>query len=175
MTDAELQSRLVDMTSIDTLDARLLAALREDPRAGLLEISRRLGVARGTVQARLAKLERRGVVIGHGPEIDPAAMGYPILAFVQLDLTQGRLAEAVAMLAEVPELIEAHAVSGTHDLLCRVVARDTEHLQEIVNRIVAGPAIQRSTSWIVLSHPVPARVGPLVAAAAAGDAGERSA
>ena len=63
---------LVTLTSpIDELDARLLAELRDNPRLGLLEISRRLGVARGTVQARLAKLEQRGVVTGYGPEIDP--------------------------------------------------------------------------------------------------------
>src|SRR3954447_24369253 len=89
---------LVTLT-IDELDARLIAALREQPRVGLLEISRRLGVARGTVQARLAQLEARGGVSGHGPEVDPSAMGYPISAFMLIELTQGRLAEAVERLA----------------------------------------------------------------------------
>ena len=66
---------MVILTSpIDELDARLIAELREHPRLGLLEISRRLGVARGTVQARLAKLEGRGVVTGFGPEIDLAPL-----------------------------------------------------------------------------------------------------
>src|SRR3712207_9581729 len=83
------------MTSgIDELDARLIAALREHPRVGLLEVARRLGVARGTVQARLAKLEARGVVTGYGPEVDPGAMGYAISAFVFVELHQGRLAVA---------------------------------------------------------------------------------
>ncbi len=88
---------LVNMT-IDDLDARLIAEMREHPRVGLLEIARRLGVARGTVQARLAKLEARGVVTGYGPEVDPAAMGYGIQAFVLLELTQGRLDEATSVL-----------------------------------------------------------------------------
>ncbi len=57
--------------TIDALDARLIAKLRELPRAGLVEVARQLGVARGTVQARLAKLEARGVVTGYGPEVDP--------------------------------------------------------------------------------------------------------
>jgi len=152
-------------SEIDELDARLIATLREHPRVGLLEVSRRLGVARGTVQARLSKLEARGVVTGYGPEVEPAAMGYPILAFVLLDLTQGRLAEAVRDLEEVPEVVEAHAISGPQDLLCRVVTRDTEHLQEVVNRLVASPAIRRSTSHIVLSRQIPARTDPLVRAA----------
>ena len=153
--------------TIDELDARLIAALRESPRVGLLEISRRLGVARGTVQARLAKLESRGVITGYGPEVDPHAMGYGIQAFVLLELTQGRLGEATRVLESVPEVIEVDAISGPQDMLCRLVARDTEHLQEIVNRILATAAIRRSTSYIVLSQQVRPRTGPLVAAAGA--------
>ena len=157
---------LVNM-HIDQLDARLIATLRENPRVGLLEVARRLGVARGTAQARLAKLQAAGVVIGHGPEVDPAAMGYPISAFILIELAQGRLADAVAAVEAIPEVLEADATSGPHDLICRVVARDTEHLQELINDMLATPAIQRCTSYIVLSRQVPARTGPLVAAAGA--------
>jgi DNA-binding Lrp family transcriptional regulator len=156
---------LVRMT-IDDLDARLIETLRKQPRIGLVEVARRLGVARGTVQARLAKLEARGVITGYGPEVDPAAMGYGIQAFVLLELAQGRLDEATAVLREVPEVIEADAISGPQDLLCRLVARDTEHLQEVVNRLLATPAIRRSESHIVLSQQVRPRTGPLEQAAA---------
>jgi DNA-binding Lrp family transcriptional regulator len=151
------------MTSqIDDLDARLIALLRDEPRLGLMEASRRLGVARGTVQARLAKLEERGVVHGHGPEIDPARLGYPVLAFVFLQIAQGRLTEAVAVLQSTAEVLEATATSGPSDLLCRIVARDTEHLQEIVNRLLSNNAIRRSTSYIALSQPIRYRTAPLV-------------
>jgi DNA-binding Lrp family transcriptional regulator len=149
-------------SSIDELDARLIAELRAHPRLGLLEVSRRLGVARGTVQARLAKLERRGVVLGYGPEIDPAEIGHSIQAFVMLELTQGRLAEAVEALDATPEVLEADAVSGPQDLICRVAARDPEHLQEIVNTLLATDAIRHSTSYVVLSRPIRPRVQPLV-------------
>ena len=149
-------------SAIDELDARLIAELRAHPRLGLLEISRRLGVARGTVQARLSKLEGRGVVLGYGPEIDPAELGHAIQALVMLELTQGRLAEAVEALEATPEVLEVDAVSGPQDLICRVAARDTEHLQEIVNRLLAADAIRRSTSYVVLSRPIRPRVQPLV-------------
>lgn len=151
------------MTSpIDELDSRLIAELRAQPRLGLLEISRRLGVARGTVHARLAKLEQRGVITGFGPEVDPVELGHRLEAFVLLELTQGRLAEAVEALEVTPEVLEADAVSGPQDLICRVAARDTEHLQEIVNRLLATTAINRSTSYVVLSRPIRPRVQPLV-------------
>jgi DNA-binding Lrp family transcriptional regulator len=149
-------------SQVDELDARLLAELRAHPRLGLLEISRRLGVARGTVQARLAKLERRGVVTGFGPEVDPAELGHRLQAFVLLELTQGRLAEAVEALERTPEVLEVDAISGPQDLICRVAARDTEHLQEIVNSLLATDAIRRSTSYVVLSRPIRPRVQPLV-------------
>jgi DNA-binding Lrp family transcriptional regulator len=159
---------LCDMT-IDALDARLVALLANEPRLGLMEASRRLGVARGTVQARLAKLEERGVIRGHGPEIDPARLGYPVLAFVFLQIAQGRLKEAVSVLESTPAVLEATATSGPSDLLCRIVARDTEHLQEIVNRLLSNNAIRRSTSYIALSQPIAYRTAPLVA-----EAGSRS-
>jgi DNA-binding Lrp family transcriptional regulator len=152
--------------SIDSLDARLIAALRSHPRVGLLEIARQLGVARGTVQARLAKLEARGVITGHGPEVDPIAMGYAISAFILIELAQGELEAAVEVMESIPELLEADAISGPQDLICRVVAHDTEHLQEIVNRLTATAAIRRCTSYIVLTRQVPPRTTPLIEAAA---------
>ena len=153
-------------TRFDQLDARLISALRTNPRVGLLEVARQLGVARGTVQARLHKLESSGVIAGHGPEIDPNALGYTVSAFVLIELAQGRLAEAAAVMEGMPEVLEADGVSGPHDLICRVVARDTEHLQQLINKLLSTPAIRRCTSYIVLSHQVPPRTLPLVASAA---------
>lgn len=164
-SDALTRMMLGRLTNFDQLDARLIATLRANPRVGLLEVARQLGVARGTVQARLARLERNGVITGHGPEVDPAKLGYPISAFVEIELAQGRLAEAVKTMEAIPEILEADGVSGPHDLICRVVARDTEHLQEVINALLRTPAIQRCTSYIVLSRQVPPRTGPLVAAA----------
>jgi DNA-binding Lrp family transcriptional regulator len=158
---------VVKLTKIDHLDSRLIATLRANPRVGLLEVARQLGVARGTVQARLAKLEAAGVITGHGPEIDTRALGYSISAFVLVELAQGQLAEAVAAMESMPEVLESDAISGPHDLICRVVARDTEHLQELVNELLRTPAIQRCTTYIVLSRQVPPRTGPLVAATGA--------
>jgi DNA-binding Lrp family transcriptional regulator len=154
--------------SIDQLDARIITTLRAEPRIGVLELSRRLGVARGTVTARLEKLQARGVVTGFGPDLDPARLGYPVLAFVFLEIVQGRLDEAVADLHAVPEVLEAHSVTGARDLLCRVVARDNGHLQDVINRMVRHRAVRRSTSYISMSRQIAYRDAPLVRDAAAG-------
>jgi DNA-binding Lrp family transcriptional regulator len=153
-------------SSIDALDARLIAELAAHPRLGLTEIARRLGVARGTAHARLERLVARGAIKGFGPDLDLAALGYPILAFVSLDIAQGRLPEAVAWLRDIPEVLEAHGTTGQRDLMCRVAARDPGHLQELIGRILATTAVRRSTSSIALSCQIAYRTAPLVARAA---------
>ena len=153
---------------IDELDGRLLRALHESPRAGVLELARRVGVARGTVQARMDRLQQRGIVTGYGPDVDVVALGYGVLAFTTLEIAQGRLRDVVGHLQDIPEVLEAHATSGSADLHCRVVARTNSHLQEVINRILEVAGIDRSTTVIALSDQIRYRVMPLVDAAAAG-------
>jgi DNA-binding Lrp family transcriptional regulator len=155
--------------TIDLLDERLLLLLRERPRIGLVEAARVLGVARGTVQARLDKLQRTGVVTGFGPDVDLRRLGFPILAFVTIELQQGRLEEAIAVLRGVPEVIEVHGTTGPEDLLCRVAARDTEHLQRVLGRILASHAVQRTSTHIVLTEQIPYRTAPVLRLAARGE------
>jgi DNA-binding Lrp family transcriptional regulator len=150
---------------IDALDARLLRALSETPRAGVMELARQLHVARGTVQARLDKLQRREVVTGFSPDIDVRAIGYDVLAFVTLEIAQGRLADVVDHLAGIPEVLEVHATTGPGDLHCRVVARTNEHLQHVIGAILDVSGIARTTTHIALSEQVRYRVLPLVAQA----------
>ena len=149
-------------TIVDALDSRILRLFTDEPRVGVLEASRRLGVARGTVQARLDKLIAGGVIADFGPTVVPARAGYPILAFVWLQIAQGRLAEAVETLRAVPQIMEVHGTSGQHDLLCRVVARTTDHLQEIIADILTSPAVQRTDTTIALSTQIPHRIEPLL-------------
>ena len=161
-----IRYKLCRMTNIDELDARIIEVMTEEPRIGVMEVARRLGVARGTVQSRLTKLTERGAITGFGPAVEPPRIGYPVLAFVFLEIAQGRLSEAVKTIEVVPEVLEAYGTTGPRDLLCRVVARDNEHLQEIINRILSTNAIRRSTSYIAMSRQIAPRTLPLVRAAA---------
>lgn len=154
--------------SIDRLDGRLISALAETPRAGVMELARRLRVARGTVQARLDKLQRRGVITGFGPDLDVRGLGYSVLAFTTLEIAQGRLHDVVEHLRDIPEVLEAHATTGQGDLHGRVVARSNEHLQDVINRILEVQGIDRATTVIALSEQIGFRVLPLVEAAASG-------
>jgi len=156
-------------TGIDSLDAQLIMALADSPRAGVMELARRLGIARGTAQARLDKLRSRGIITGFGPDLDLRALGYTVLAFVTLEIAQGRLVDVTSHLAGIPEVLEAHATTGVGDLHCRVVARTNEHLQEVINAILGVNGIMRTTTQIALTEQLGHRVLPLVAQLTVGE------
>lgn len=150
--------------TVDQLDARLIALLAAEPRVGVLECSRRLRVARGTVQARLDKLVARGVIRGFAPEIVPAALGFIVTAFVTLEIRQSRGHDPVtAHLAEIPEVLEAHTITGSGDLLCRIVAHSNADLQRVIDQVVSYDGIERASTIIALAEQIPYRVLPLVA------------
>jgi len=159
-----------DPRRIDQLDAALIELLAAEPRVGVLEASRRLGVARGTVQARLDRLADRGVITGYGPEVDPAALGYEVTAFITLEIRQAGGHDPVAeRLTAIPEVLELHTITGAGDMLCRVVARSNADLQRVVDAIVSAEGVVRSSTLISLATQVPYRVLPLVRAASSGN------
>jgi DNA-binding Lrp family transcriptional regulator len=147
---------------IDDLDARLLLLLTDEPRLGVLECSRQLGVARGTVQARLDRLERRGVLRGFPPAVDLAAMGYTLTAFTVLEIAQGRRNEVADRLAAIEEVCEVHATTGSGDLLVRIVAKSNADLQRVIDSVVDVRWVQRTSTTLALTTPIPFRVRPLL-------------
>jgi DNA-binding Lrp family transcriptional regulator len=129
-------------------------------------MSRRLSVARGTVQARLDKLVARGAIKGFGPEVVPAVIGYGVMSFVTLEISQRYGHRAVAdHLADIPEVLEAHTITGSGDLLCRIVARSNADLQRVIDQIVGYEGIVRASTIIALAELIPYRTQPLVVAA----------
>jgi DNA-binding Lrp family transcriptional regulator len=150
------------LADIDRLDAELLLLLSDEPRLGVLECSRRLGVARGTVQARMDRLERRGVLRGFPAEVDLAAMGYGLTAFAVLEITQGKRTEVTDRLRAIDEVCEVHATTGEGDLLVRMVARSNADLQRVIDEVVAVQWVRRTATSIALSTPIPPRVRPLL-------------
>ncbi|MET8681871.1 Lrp/AsnC family transcriptional regulator [Streptomyces sp. NPDC004647] len=152
------------MAAVDGLDASILRLMLEQPRTSVREYARILGVARGTLQARLGRLEREGVITGSGPWLSPAALGHPVLAFVHIEVTQGHLDEVGDALAELPEIIEAFSITGGGDLMTRVVARDNGHLEDVIQRLIQLPGVVRTRTEVALRERVPHRMLPLVEA-----------
>jgi DNA-binding Lrp family transcriptional regulator len=165
------------MYSPDALDGRIVLLFADEPRIGVLEASRRLGVARGTVQARLDRLEAAGIITGWAPTVDPVALGFPVSAFATLEIAQGTAVggatpykgghEPVAShLRTIPEVLEAHTITGGADMMVHLVARSNADLQRVIDLVVASPGVRRASTVIVLATEIAPRMMPLVESAA---------
>lgn len=156
---------------LDALDLALLAALDADAQAGPLQLSRATGVARATVSARLQRLTDAGVIRAFRADIDVAEAGFPVQAFVTLQIVQGDIETMRRELEAMPGVLEAWATTGEGDVLCRVAASSHEALQTALVELNRSPSVARSTSVIVLSELVPWRTIPLLRSEAAPGAG----
>lgn len=153
---------------IDSLDVSLIELFTDIPGIGVMECSKRLGVARGTVQNRLNRLHESGVITRIAPHIDAAAMGYPVAAFCSLQIQQNLGQDGMAeKLAQIPEILELHTVSGSSDFLVKIVARSTADLQRVLDAISSTEGMGRSSSSIVLETHFENRAIPLARDAAA--------
>jgi len=138
------------MAKLDDIDRQVLGILRDRPRIPIAQLARLASVARGTAQARIDRLEKQRVIVGYGPDVDAAAIGFGVLAFVTLEIAQGRDQAVVDHLEEIPEILEVHAITGPGDLLCRVVARSNQHLDEVLQKMVSAVGITRSSTQLSL-------------------------
>ncbi|MGW0937537.1 Lrp/AsnC family transcriptional regulator [Streptomyces sp. NPDC002666] len=147
---------------IDPTDARLLLALAAHPRATTVALAEASGLSRNTVQARLASLDRTGAVDSFERRVDPAALGYPLTAFVTTQVAQRRLDEVGRALAAIPEVLQAHGLTGDSDLLVHVVAADAEDLYRVAGHILDIPGVERTSTALVMRQLVPYRLTPLL-------------
>lgn len=156
----------VEVTSVaadlDDIDLRLLRILLSEPRLSVAALAERVGMARSTAHNRVARLERMGLTKAVGPSVDPEILGYGVLAFVTVLVTQRRLEEVAEELCKIPEVLEVHVTTGGGDLHCRVVARDNHHFFEVVERLLSIPGLQRTTTQLAVKELVPFHVAPLI-------------
>jgi DNA-binding Lrp family transcriptional regulator len=146
----------------DTIDARLLRALAADPRAATIALADRIGVSRNTVQARLARWDRAEVLTSFERTINPDFLGYPLRAFVLTNVKQRLLSEVAEALAQVPEVVEVHGLSGVADLLIQVVARDADDLYRVAGHILGIKGVKRTNTALVMRDLVDFRLMPLI-------------
>lgn len=148
--------------TVDAIDARILSALNDDPRAAAVTLADRTGLSRNTVQARLARLEAGGVLGRFERRISPAALGYPLTAFILTTVTQRKLQQVADALAAIPEVLEVLGISGPVDLQVHVVARDADDLYRIAGRILDIDGVEQTNTSLVMRQLVDFRLTPLM-------------
>ncbi|GAB3286969.1 Lrp/AsnC family transcriptional regulator [Pseudoclavibacter terrae] len=149
---------MTSQRGFDALDARIIRALDHQPGASVLALARELGVARNTVHARLARLQREGMLAPESRRLDATSLGYPLTAFVALSLSQNAADEAYTRLGEMAQVVEVHSTTGDADLLVRVVAKDTSDLHRVTRAMLELPGVTRTSTTVSLSEVVPYRL-----------------
>ena len=153
-----------DGVTLDEIDAVLLTALQSDGRTTVAQLSKQVHMSASAVTERLRRLEESGVISGYRADVDPAKLGYDILAFLRLRYPSSNYAPLHRLLDATPEVLEAHHVTGDDCFILKVVATSMRHLEQINGRIGALGSVTTSVAY---SSPIPARP---VAATPAGQA-----
>jgi Lrp/AsnC family leucine-responsive transcriptional regulator len=143
---------------LDEVNVRLLRALLDDPRLSIAELARRVELSAPAVAERLQRLEAAGVIAGYRLELDPAALGLPLTAYVRIRPGPGQV-RAIAELAQrTPQVVECHRVTGDDHFLLKVHAADIDELTQVVDLFFA---LGQATTSIVQCSPVPGRTVPV--------------
>lgn len=150
------------MQGLDRTDLELLAALADDPRVTIVALADSLRLSRNTIQARLARLEKTGVFQSYERSFSPAVLGFPLQAFVNIGVRQTDLSRIVSELSRIPEIVQAHSLSGSIDLLALVACRDARHLFDTDARILSIEGVERTETSLAMGEVVPFRVAGLI-------------
>lgn len=138
-------------------------AMAKDPRRTVVALAQKLGLSRNTVQARMAQLEKKNVFLSFERTINTTALGYPLMAFIQVHVQQQKLASIAEELVSIPEVIEAFGLTGQADIMVRVVSTDAEDLFRINGKILGCAGVVRCDTSLAMGELIPYRVEPLLA------------
>jgi Lrp/AsnC family leucine-responsive transcriptional regulator len=132
--------------------------LETDARMSIADLARALGMSSPSVSERLRRLEEAGVIRRFSVEIDPAALGFPLGAYIRVRPLPGELQKVASLLAEIPEIVECDRITGDDCFVARAYFRSVDHLERVIDKIM--PHAQTNTS-IIQSSPVAHRLPPL--------------
>ncbi|MDR2293630.1 MAG: Lrp/AsnC family transcriptional regulator [Microbacterium sp.] len=138
----------------DNVDTAILVALQESGRLSVADLSRRIMMSHSATAERLRRLEESGVITGYAATVDPERLGYTILAYLRLRYPSSVYEPLHALLAEIPEVVEAHHVTGDDCFIMKVLATNMKHLEQISGRI---GTLGNVTTSVAYSSPLPAR------------------
>lgn len=141
-------------TALDDTDRRIIDTLDDDPRTSTAELARRVGMSAPAVRDRLTRLHESGVIRGYRLDVDPAALGLPVTAWVRVQPGPGQLQKIAELARNTPQVSECHRVSGEDCFLLKIHIPAVEDLEAILDRFLLHG---RTTSSLVVATPVPPR------------------
>ncbi len=148
---------------IDATDVKILRALSQDARVTMAELARKAGLSAPSVAERVRRLEEAGIVTGYAAQIDPAALGLPLAAYVRVRPMPGQLEKVAEVLNGLEAIVECDRVTGEDCFIAKAHVRSIQELEKVIDQII--PFAMTNTS-IIQSSPVKRRLPPLPRSAA---------
>src|ERR1700727_3553467 len=158
MTDGDLPAEDLrgHMAAMDDTDRQIIEALRAAGRMSIRALAELVHISRASAYARVSRLEREGVITGYAALIDPVRAGYALSAYVYLDIAQRSWKSVRAQLLTMPEVDHVAFVSGEHDILLRVRARDAVSLRDVVlTRLQDIPEVRSTQTVLIFEEATP--------------------
>ncbi|MFD4370668.1 Lrp/AsnC family transcriptional regulator [Streptomyces sp. NPDC058486] len=149
---------------MDHIDRALLAQLQQDATQPYATLGQAVGLSAGAAHERVRKLRERGVIRRTSVEVDPAAVGSGVLAYVMVDSTSW-MGESGPAFAALPEILEAHVIAGSASVLVKVRTATTEQLQDVLRRIYAIEGVSGTQATVALETFFERPLSPLTAEA----------
>jgi Lrp/AsnC family leucine-responsive transcriptional regulator len=143
---------------LDETNLRLLKELQSDPRLTMVELGRRIGMSSPAVTERVRRMEEAGIIRGYHLEINAAALGLPISAYVRVRPNPGQLPKVAELAEQIPEVIECHRVTGEDCFILKVLIPEMEQLDRLLDQFLLYGS---TTTSIIQSSPVRPRVPPI--------------
>ncbi len=136
---------------VDVIDEQLLLALRDNARASTARLARLVGRSRTSVQSRLERLEREGVIVGYSVRVAPEHELGAVRAHVMIKVGPKEARAVTAALKAIPQVRVLHSVSGDVDLIAVAATASVAEMDEVIDRIGGLDGVERTTSSIILS------------------------
>jgi|SRR5499433_1575528 len=142
----------------DPVNTRILMELQKNPRLTMTELGRRVGLSSPAVTERVRRLEEMGVIQGYRLDINPAALGLPIAAYIRIRPNPGQLPKIADLADSIPEIVECHRVTGEDCFILKVYLPSIDQLDRILDAFLLYGT---TTTSLIQSSPVPLRPLPL--------------
>ena len=136
---------------MDVIDEKLIFALRENARASTAHLARLVGRSRTSVQSRIERLEKQGVIVGYGVRLAPEHEMGAVRAHVMIKVGPKESRAVTAALRAIDQVRVLHSVSGDVDLIAVAMTASVDEMDQVIDRIGALDGVERTTSSIILS------------------------
>jgi Lrp/AsnC family transcriptional regulator, leucine-responsive regulatory protein len=144
--------------ALDEVNIGILDELQRDPRLTMTELGRRIGMSSPAVTERVRRLEETGVIRGYRLDLDPAALGLPLTAYIRIRPDPGQLPRVAELARNIPEVVECHRITGEDCFILKAHFPAIDQLDRLLDQFLVYGT---TTTSIVQSTPVPLRLPPL--------------